>query len=273
MPTKIQHIFDLPRNTPVYIGYQDFVVAYARGKSVVHLGCADTGFSQEKFKAGLFLHARLQEVTKKLWGVDIDQVGLDWMRSQGWQNLFQLDIEHMEAEPRLISEPFELVLLTEVIEHLNNPGRFLEALRPMFHAQTELLISTPNATSLGNIISNFHNTETVNPDHNFWFSYHTLRSLLDKFGYQIKQVALYSQYDYTRPRLGKISPAPSKVNMSTQPPMQTHPISGKSGLKKIHMPNMGGWVKANAQALLYGYVLNKWPFFADGLIVVVGLKD
>lgn len=273
MPSKVQHIFDLPPKTPIYMGRQDFVVAYARGKSVLHLGCVDTGFSQEKFEAGLFLHARLHNVTKKLWGVDIDRAGLDWMRSQGWQNLYELDIEHLDAEPRIISEPFELLVLTEVIEHLDNPGRFLEALRPMFHAQTELLVTTPNATSLGNIITNLRHTETVHPDHNFWFSYHTLRGLLNKYGYQIRQVALYSQYDYTHPWLGKYLPTPAQVDLSIEPTMQTNHIRGENRHKKYHNPNLLGWIKANTQAMFYGFVLKRWPFFADGLIVIVGLGN
>jgi 2-polyprenyl-3-methyl-5-hydroxy-6-metoxy-1,4-benzoquinol methylase len=275
MSSTIRQVFDLPKHTPVYIGRQDFVVTYAAGKSVLHLGCADAGFSQQKFDSGLFLHARLQKVAKSLWGVDVDTAGLDWMSSQGWQNLYHLDIERLETEPRILAESFDLLVLTEVLEHLNNPGRFLEAIRPLFHFQTELLISTPNATSLSNIIANLHHQESVHPEHNFWFSYHTLGSMLNKYGYQIRQFALYSQYDYTQPWIGKFLPSPARVHLSLNLDRQVQParVEKQDNINGYRRPKIGGWLRANTQAVFYGLGLKQWPFFADGILAVVCLAD
>jgi hypothetical protein len=273
MSSIIPQVFELPKLTPVYIGRQDFVVAYAVDKSVLHLGCVDAGFSQQKYDSGLFLHARLQRVAKTLWGVDIDKAGLDWMQSQGWQNLFLLDIEHLESEPRILAETFDLFVLTEVMEHLNNPGRFLEALRPLFRPQTELLLTTPNATSLSNIISNLHHKEAVHPKHNFWFSYHTLCCILNNYGYKIKKVALYSQYDYTRTWIGRFLPAPARVHLPPDHPGQHPQVEQKNDISQHRRPKIAGWLQANTQAVLYALVLKQWPFFADGVIAVVCLAD
>ena len=264
---------NLPKNIPLYIGRQDFVVAYAMGKSVLHLGCVDAGFSQQKLDAGSYLHARLQSVTKALWGVDVGHSGLEWMRLQGWQNLYHVDIEKLETEASLFTQAFDLLVLTEVLEHLNNPGHFLEAVRPLFRPQTELLITTPNATSLGNIIANFHHQEAVHPDHNYWYSYNTLASFLHKYDYQIKQAALYSQYDYTRPWIGRFVPEPARVNMPpdrTNLSMRVEKPSNAGGLRG---PKIAGWLRANIQAMFYGVVLKRWPFFADGLIAIVRPVD
>jgi hypothetical protein len=273
MPSTARQVFDLPRHPSVYVGRQDFVVAYAAGKSILHLGCVDAGLSQQKYDAGQLLHPRLQGVAKTLWGVDVDAAGLDWMRSQGWKNLYHLDIECLDTEPDLLGEPFDLLVLTEVLEHLNNPGKFLEALRPLFRPQTELLLTTPNATSLTNILANRHHQEAVHPEHNFWFSYHTLGTLLGKYGYQIGQIALYSQYDYTRPWVGRFLPPPARISLPTD----------SSGLKVINKQhdqtfsnrkyNFIGWLQANIRAAFYASVLKRWPFFADGLIAVVRLAE
>jgi 2-polyprenyl-3-methyl-5-hydroxy-6-metoxy-1,4-benzoquinol methylase len=273
MPLTQPQVFDLPRQPPVYIGRQDFVVSYAAGKSILHLGCVDAGLSQQKYEAGLLLHSRLQEVAKTLWGVDVDAAGLEWMRAQGWQNLYRLDIERLDTEPAILAEPFDLLVLSEVLEHLNNPGQFLDAVRRLFRPQTELLLTTPNATSLTNIIANLHHQEAVHPEHNVWFSYHTLGTLLRKYGFQIRQIALYSQYDYTRPWVGRFLPAPARVKL---PPVmmsketnnkQEHPDGANRG------PNILGWLRANSQAIFYAWVLKKWPFFSDGLIATVCLAE
>jgi hypothetical protein len=273
MPSIERQVFDLPRDTPVYIGRQDFVVAYVVGKSVLHLGCVDAGFSQQKSDAGLFLHARMQRVAKSVWGVDVDTAGLDWMRSQGWQNLYHLDIEELGTEPRILSEPFDILVLTEVIEHLNNPGRFLEAIRPLFRPQTELLITTPNSTSLSNILANLNHTEAVHPEHNYWFSYHALGSMLNKYGYQIRQIALYSQYDYTQPWVSRFLPAPAKIILPPYHPDQPSRIDPQNNSNHSRRYKVGGWLRANAQAVLYGLTLKHWPYFADGLIAIVCLVD
>jgi 2-polyprenyl-3-methyl-5-hydroxy-6-metoxy-1,4-benzoquinol methylase len=273
MPLTIPQVFDLPAHTPVYIGRQDFVVAYALGKSVLHLGCVDAGFSQQKFDSGQFLHARLHDVAKTLWGVDIDSAGLDWMRYHGWQNLYHVDIECLGTEPRLLTEPFDLLVLTEVLEHLNNPGHFLEALQPFFRPHTELLITTPNATSLNNIITNLHHKETVHPDHNYWFSYHTLDSMLKKYGYQIRQIALYCQYDYTRPWVSRFLPAPARVNLPPDHLDKLYHAKKNNNVIGYRRPKVIGWLKANSQAVFYSLVLNKWPYFADGLIAIVCIAN
>lgn len=273
MPLTESQVYNLPSHPAVYIGRQDFVVAYAVGKSILHLGCVDAGLCQQKFESGLLLHSRLHAVAKTLWGVDIDAAGLDWMRSQGWQNLYQLDIEHLDSEPDILGEPFDLLVLTEVLEHLNNPGRFLEALRPLFRPQTELLLTTPNATSLTNIIANLHHQEAVHPEHNYWFSYRTIGTMLAKYGYQIRHIALYSQYDYTRPWVGRILPPPAKVSsppISTGQPMQIRPDDHEGAIRRTKIK---GWLRANTQAVFYSWVLKHWPFFADGLIMIICLAE
>jgi 2-polyprenyl-3-methyl-5-hydroxy-6-metoxy-1,4-benzoquinol methylase len=273
MPLLKPQEFDLPTDIPVYIGRQDFVVAYAAGKSILHLGCVDAAFSQKKFDEGLFLHARMNNVAKTCWGVDVDGAGLDWMRSQGWQHLYHLDIENLEAEAELLAQPFALLVLTEVLEHLNNPGRFLDALKPLFRSHTELLLTTPNSTSLGNLLANLHHREAVHPDHVCWYSYHTLESLFNKHGFKIKQAALYSQYDYTRPWIGKFLPKPARVILPEEPVIQPSQNALVSAGKTNRGLNLGGWLHANTQAAFYGCVLRKWPFFADGLIAIIQPAD
>jgi hypothetical protein len=143
----------------------------------------------------------------------------------------------------------------------------------LFRPQTELLLTTPNATSLSNIIANLHHQESVHPEHNYWFSYHTLSSMLNKYGYQIKQVALYSQYDYTQPWVSRFLPGRSRVNLPPDRPGQPSRVEKKDNINGNRRPKIGGWLHANTQAVFYGLVLKQWPFFADGVIAVVCLAD
>jgi SAM-dependent methyltransferase len=266
------HIFPLPGDVPIIIGRQEFVLKYASGKRVLHLGCVDEGLTEQKHQAGLLLHERLQKNTRDLWGVDVDAEGLRWMQERGYPHLYLADIEDLSTVPELEGQSFDLILLSEVMEHLDNPGRFLQGARFLFGPETELLITVPNATSLANWLMNWHLKELVHPDHNYWFSLHTLTTLLGKFGYQVTFTAVYSQYNFRRSISGHLIQRffggggrrqPSAVEQS-----ETESSLSKSQANKTRRLNLAGWLQAIQITLKYRRYLSRNPFFADGLIVI-----
>jgi SAM-dependent methyltransferase len=266
------HIIPLPRNVPVFIGRQEFVVDYAAGKRVLHLGCVDEGLTEKKHQQGLLLHERLQRNTRELWGVDVDAEGLRWLQEYGYTHLYQADIEDLSSVPELKGQSFDLILLTEVMEHLDNPGRFLQEVRFLFGPDTELLITVPNATSLANLMMNWQSKELVHPDHNYWFSLHTISALLGKFNYRVTFTAVYSQHDFRRSisrhlfqRLsGRRSGEPANPAFQNE----AHTNSGEAGVNKRGMPDVAGWLKVVRTTLVYRRFLSRNPFFADGLILI-----
>ena len=268
-----EHKFSLPKEQRVTIGRQSYVIEYAAGKKVLHLGCVDEGLTQEKFQQGLLLHDRIQSVARELWGIDNDGVGLDWMREHGYQNLFLADIEKIASLPEILDEEFDLILLPEVMEHLDNPGRFLQCVLPLLREHTELLITVPNATSLANLIEYWYGRELVHPDHNFWFSYRTLTSLLGKFGLEVVMSAAYSQYNYHHSILGSLRQrfiriiAPGRLAANPQ-----NGASSPNSKEETHPMHILGWLKMAATTLLYRFFIHRNPFFADGLIFIVKAK-
>jgi SAM-dependent methyltransferase len=266
------HIIPLPHDVPIIIGRQEFVVQYAAGKRVLHLGCVDEGLTEVKHQEGLLLHERLQKNTRELWGVDVDAEGLRWMQAHGYPHLYLADIEDLSTVPQLKGQSFDLILLSEVMEHLDNPGRFLQGARFLFGPETELLITVPNATSLANWMMNWDAKELVHPDHNYWFSLHTLTALLGKFGYQVTYRAVYSQYNFRRSisghlaqrLLGRGKPRPVSLGDSGEAGVNLD----ETGQNQARKPNVAGWLQAVRVTLMYRRYLSRNPFFADGLIVV-----
>jgi 2-polyprenyl-3-methyl-5-hydroxy-6-metoxy-1,4-benzoquinol methylase len=270
--SNTHHIFPLPRNVPIIIGRQEFVVEYAAGKRVLHLGCVDEGLTEKKHQEGLLLHERLHKNTRELWGVDVDIEGLRWMQERGYPHLYQADIEELHTVTELKGQNFDLILLSEVMEHLDNPGRFLQGAHFLFGPDTELLITVPNATSLANWMTNWQAKELVHPDHNYWFSLHTLTALLGKFRYQVTFTAVYSQYNFRRSiggylvrrLLGRKDGGQSAQASDDQP----EATSAEERTVKYRIPNIAGWLQAVRITLMYRRYLGRNPFFADGLIVI-----
>jgi len=268
MSENTPHIIHLPQNIPIYVGRQTFVIEYAAGKNVLHLGCVDEGLTAAKFEQGMLLHEHLSRVASSLWGIDIDPAGLDWMRSRGYPNLYLADIENLADVPGLYQQSFDLIVLAEVIEHLDNPGRFLQSVGPLMRPETELLITTPNASSLLNLQQIWRNHELCHPDHNYWFSYRTLTGLLTKFGFTIEKIAVYSQHNFRRSirahLMGKLRPSRDEVT-----PLQGEPaFSARNSPARPRHPRLLGWLNATMTTLSYRLLLARSPFFADGLIVI-----
>ncbi len=264
------HIFDLPVDIPVYIGRQEFVIEYSRGKDVLHLGCVDAGMILNKQQKGVWLHERIHKVANSVWGVDIDDEGLQLMRSQGYAHLYQADIENLGSVPEFVKQDFDLILLTEVMEHLNNPGRSLLRLKPFFKSSTEMLVTVPNATSLGNIIENLKGKELVHPDHNYWYSLHTIQSLFDKHGYDVRCVGVYSQHNFRRSISGHLwNKYMSSSDKHTYQLASSDDHLNAQSNNHPKNPNILGWLRAIALTLSYRVLISRNPFFADGLILVV----
>jgi hypothetical protein len=66
---------------------------------------------------------------------------------------------------------------------------------PITGRQTELVPTTPNATSVRRFLFSIMRQEKVHPDHNHYFSYRTLKQLLEKFGLNCREIYYYQEVE------------------------------------------------------------------------------
>lgn len=160
-------------------------------KKVLHLGCADMPYTLDR--GDDLLHKRLAKVTNHgmLWGLDSSEEGVRILRERGIDHVICGDVEHMDPEVKHMN--FDIMLAGEIIEHLANPGLFLKSLTSIMSAKTELILTTPNATSFKRFLHAMTRREKVHEDHNFYFSYRTLKHLLEKYGLKCKEVYFYQE--------------------------------------------------------------------------------
>ena len=104
------------------------------------------------------------------------------------------DIIQADAETYLSDRRWDVVMAGDVIEHLSNPGRFLDCARANLREGGILVVSTPNTyclRELARVVAGLTNDPPVNPEHSCAFTPTTLRALCARHGFQ--QVSL----DYT----------------------------------------------------------------------------
>src|SRR5215204_3434629 len=97
------------------------------GKKVLHLGCTNWPYTPDAIEAGTLLHKDLADVCSELYGFDFDQQGIDVLASRGFANLYRADLEKLDEVD--LAETFDVIIAGEMIEHLNNPGLFLEGVK------------------------------------------------------------------------------------------------------------------------------------------------
>ncbi len=255
----------LPR-VPVLEGRHDFILQHVVGKDVLHVGCVDAGVLGPRFERGELMHQRLAAVTGDLWGMDVDSDGIDFLRGHGFDHLFTGDICTPEGWAQLDGRTFDVILASEVVEHLMDVGAFLknvqQAMRP---DHTELIITVPNAFRLSTLMGLLRGEEFVHPDHNYWFSYVTATNLLRKSGLTLTDLYVYSMQPW-RLRPGRAAGSgPSVAPIGTG---QARASNGPSFVQRGM-----AYVFSLPKRILLSWLFRRTPFWGDGLILVAQVRS
>jgi predicted TPR repeat methyltransferase len=128
-----------------------------------------------------------------LWGIDNSEEGVRILHHRSFHHIIHGDVEQMA--PELRKEKFDIILAGEIIEHLANPGLFLQCISSIMDGGTELVLTTPNAPSVKGFLFSIMRQEKVHPDHNYYFSYRTLKQLLEKFDLNCKEIYYYQEIE------------------------------------------------------------------------------
>ena len=214
-----------------------FLIDAVRGQRVLHVGCVDSGLLQERLLKGDFLHGRLRGSARELWGLDIDEDGIAKLQALGYSNVVA-----GSAEDPPVGVPrgyFDIVVAGELIEHVRNAGRFLDAARESLRPGGVLIVTTPNALRCFNWLPALTGRELVHPDHLVWYSPYTLRRAVERAGFEALAMHVYAT------------------------PPQVDTCKGKKW--------GGRWLRRfynGVMGVLHPATVGIWPYLSDGLILV-----
>ena len=154
------------------------------GKTVLHLGFVEHDFWRERKNEGRWLHDKIAAVAKELTGLDYLDKEVMEIRNEFGYDCLTANVEHLEE--LTLNKTYEVVVCGELIEHLSNPGLMLEGVKRFLAPDSILIITTPNPFSqqrIRLIQENINEPEWLNKEHTCWFSFETLKQLLERFGY------------------------------------------------------------------------------------------
>lgn len=167
------------------------------GKRVIDIGCVSSGMLEERASNGTLLHQRLAATAGAILGVDIDAPGVQRLKALGFHNVIAADLAQsskpvIRAAERLM-KGCDVIVCGEVLEHVPNAGAMLRGVAEVARAfGAHALFTVPNAFSIRGMLAVLSGTEIVHPDHKYYFSWRTLRALLECCGLNTEQVYFYA---------------------------------------------------------------------------------
>jgi predicted TPR repeat methyltransferase len=168
---------------------EDYIVARCLGRRVLHLGFADAPLTQRRLATSTLLHTRLREVATQCTGLDFDAAAVDLIREAlGLDDLIVGDAAEAVA---LTGGGYEVVVAGEIIEHVSNASGLISAAHDALVPGGELVVSTTNAFCLRRTARLAFGTESVHPDHVYYFSHATLRRLVEGGDFRLRDCANY----------------------------------------------------------------------------------
>lgn len=175
------------------------ITDYIKDKTVLDIGCVEHNL-ENRNKDRLWAHKYITKNSKKTVGIDIQNEAIKKLKEEGY------NVYHQNAENFELHMEFDVIFAGEIIEHLSNPGLFLERVKKHLSKDGLLIITTPNAFSvyrLLGIIKRFTNDPLVNGEHVCWYSPKVIKQLLVRHNYFIKKLT-FTNYPFIDPKITSV---------------------------------------------------------------------
>ena len=163
------------------------------GCTVLDLGAMDETAWDAKRGRGTWLHEEISRAASRVEGIDNSAlVPAEGLRTGPNSMIRRGDVGDPERLVAATEEPPDVVVAGELIEHLENPLQFLKrfATTARLSGKT-LILSTPNATALHNVLIALTGRESTHHDHLCVLSYKTLNTLCMRAGFAEWEIIPY----------------------------------------------------------------------------------
>ena len=171
----------------------EFIAHACAGCRVLDLGAMDETAWAAKRGRGTWLHEEISFTALAVDGVDNSTlVPAEGLRTGPNATIRRGDITKPDLLVAAPAAAPDLVVAGELIEHLENPLQFLKSLAAVEGlAGRTLILSTPNATALHNVLVGLTQRESTHQDHLCIFSYKTLATLCARAGFREWEIIPY----------------------------------------------------------------------------------
>lgn len=155
------------------------------GREALDLGCVDHEAINEEGKH--WLHRKIKEIAKITVGVDYASEEVSKLKAKGYDVILD-NVETLD-----LKKQFDVVVAGNIIEHLSNPGLFLETVKRHLKDNGQFILTTDNCYGLRSLkaITLFDRIRP-NQEHAMAFEEEVLKQLLRRHQFKIQDVYYYN---------------------------------------------------------------------------------
>jgi len=163
----------------------DVIETLVKGKEVLDLGCVDHEADREEGKD--WLHRKIRQVAKSALGVDYADEEVKRLKEKGYV-VVQGNVETLD-----LRQQFDVVVAGNIIEHLSNPGLFLETVKRHMKKEGIFILTTDNCYGLRSLkaVTLFDGIRP-NKEHTMAFEEEVLKQLLARYQFRIHDLHYYN---------------------------------------------------------------------------------
>ncbi|WP_257293428.1 bifunctional 2-polyprenyl-6-hydroxyphenol methylase/3-demethylubiquinol 3-O-methyltransferase UbiG [Endozoicomonas sp. YOMI1] len=168
----------------------EYIENLSSGRSVLNVGAAGGVSGYLPANKENWLHERLKNCAGGVLGIDIDEAAINYAKKNGY------DINYANCETMNLDKKFDVIILSDVIEHMNAPVIAVENLFHHLNDEGFLVITTPNATA-GNIIIRSILNKKINilADHVSVYYPENFQNIAERLNVQIKSFFVFDNID------------------------------------------------------------------------------
>ena len=153
---------------------------------VLDVGCI--GYDADNAIDDHGLHKFICQKAKYTAGIDIIPDEVRKLQEKGF------NVTVASAENFHFDMKFDAIIAGGLIEHLSNPGKFLDRAREHLKDGGKLMLTTPNPWSLLPLLAIGSGRLSLNEEHVCWYDKTTLRQLLKSHGFKLTKVEFYPSH-------------------------------------------------------------------------------
>ncbi len=163
----------------------DVMEGLIEGKSVLDLGCVD--HEAENEVNSHWLHRKVKNVASDVLGIDYQEEDVKQLKDKG----YHVQVGNVECLD--LGRTFEVVTAGNIIEHVSNPGLFLDSVNRHMNSDSLFLLTTDNCFGLRSLKAvTLKDGIRPNDEHVATYEKEVLSQLFDRHGFEIIDYYYYN---------------------------------------------------------------------------------
>ncbi|MCM2285284.1 MAG: methyltransferase domain-containing protein [Desulfobacula sp.] len=191
------------------INKEDYILQQIVPKSkILHVGCTNSPRTIERWNRRTLLHKKLCDhaeiIGSSVIGIDIDDTAISFLQLKMPDEIILNVDAHNLSKYFENDQRFDLIIAGDVIEHLPNPGLFLQSCNSVLSHNGRILITTTNAFNIVRFLKSFLFHEAVHNEHTAYYSHKTISRLISMSGLKCDDFGYYKCEPITEFSLNRV---------------------------------------------------------------------